>query len=45
MLRVFIELEGMYCSMVEQLVIYAVRNEIKDFVKLEVLRYEEMKNL
>ena len=45
MLSVFIELEGMYRSMVEQLVIYAVRNEIKDFVKLEVLRYEEMKNL
>ncbi len=43
--RVFVELEGMYLNMVEQLVLYAVRNEIKSFTKLKALKYREMRNL
>ena len=31
--------------MVEQLVLYAVRNEIKSFTKLKALKYREMRNL
>jgi len=43
--RVFIELEGMYRNMVEQLVMYAVRNGVKSFAKLKALEYREMRNL
>jgi len=41
--RVFVELEGMYRNMVEQLVVYAVRNGIGSFVRLKALRYREMR--
>ena len=43
--RIFVELEGMYRNMVEQLVMYAIRNEIKSFTKLKALKYREMRNL
>jgi len=43
--RVFVELEGIYRNMVEQLTIYAVRNEIDSFVKLKALKYREMREL
>ena len=43
--RVFAELEGMYRNMVEQLVLYAVRNNVKSFTKLKALRYREMRSL
>ncbi|MET1128338.1 MAG: hypothetical protein ABWW70_03370 [Thermoproteota archaeon] len=43
--RVFVELEGMYRNMVEQLTLYAVRNEVKSFTKLKALKYREMRNL
>ena len=43
--RVFVELEGMYRNMVEQLVMYAVRSKVKSFTKLKALKYREMRNL
>jgi len=43
--RVFVELEGMYRNMVEQLTIYAVRNEINSFVRLKASKYKEMREL
>ena len=43
--RVFIELEAMYHSIVDQLVIYAVENNIKSFIKLKALKYREIRNL
>jgi len=43
--KVFVELEGMYRNMVEQLVLYAVRNNIKSFTRLKSLKYREMRNL
>ena len=43
--RVFVELEGMYRNMVEQLVMFAVRNEITSFVKLKALKYGELRGL
>ncbi len=43
--RAFIELEGMYRNMVEQLTMYAVRNNIKSFTKLKALEYREMRKL
>ena len=43
--RLFVELEGMYRNMVEQLVMYAVRNNIKSFTKLKALKYREMRRL
>jgi len=45
MFRVFIELEGMYRNMVEQLVLYAVRNNIGSITKLKAHKYREMRNL
>ncbi len=45
MFRVFVELENMYRNMVEQLVLYAVRNNIKSFTKLKALKYREMRSL
>ena len=43
--RIFVELEGMYRNMVEQLVMYAVRNSIRSFTKLKALKYREMRSL
>ena len=43
--RIFVELEGMYHNMVEQLTMYAVKNNIKSFTRLKVLKYREMRNL
>ncbi len=43
--RVFVELEGIYRNMVEQLVLYAVRKDIKSFTKLKALKYREMRSL
>ena len=43
--RVFVELEGMYRNMVEQLVMYAMSNNIKSFTRLKALKYREMRNL
>jgi len=43
--RVFIELEGMYRNMVEQLVLYAARNTITSFTKLKALKYRELRAL
>ena len=41
--RIFVELEGMYRNMVEQLVVYAVRNGIKSFIKLRAFKYRELR--
>ncbi len=43
--RVFVELEGMYRNMVEQLTIYAARNSIKSFTRLKALKYREMRSI
>jgi len=43
--RVFIELEGMYRNMVEQLVLYAVRNNITSFTRIKALKYRELRVL
>jgi IS605 OrfB family transposase len=43
--RVFVELEGMYRNMVEQLVLYAVRNGITSFTRLKALKYRELTSL
>ncbi len=43
--RLLVELEGIYRNMVEQLTLYAVRNNIKSFIKLKALKYREMRNL
>jgi IS605 OrfB family transposase len=43
--RVFVELEGMYRNMVEQLVLYAVRNGIISFTRLKALKYRESRSL
>ncbi|BDR92811.1 RNA-guided endonuclease InsQ/TnpB family protein [Vulcanisaeta souniana] len=43
--NVFVELEGMYRNMVEQLTMFAVRNDVKSFTKLKALKYREMRNL
>jgi len=43
--RVFIELEGMYRNMVEQLVLYAVRNKLTSFTRLKALKYRELRSL
>jgi len=42
---IFVELEGMYRNMVEQLVVYAVRNNVKSFTRLKALKYREMRRL
>jgi len=41
---VFVELEGMYRNMVEQLVMYAVRNNVTSFTRLKALKYRELRN-
>jgi len=43
--RVFVELEGMYRNLVEQLVMYAVSNGVKSFTRLKALKYREMRSL
>ena len=43
--RAFVELEGMYRNMVEQLVLYAARNAITSFTKLRALKYRELRAL
>jgi len=43
--RIFVELEGMYRNMVEQLAIYAVRNDMSSFIRLRALKYREMRKL
>ncbi len=43
--RVFVELEGMYRNMVEQLVLYAVDNNITKFTRLRAERYSEVRSL
>ena len=43
--RVFVELEGMYRNVVEQLVLYAVRNGITSFTRLKALKYRELRSL
>ena len=43
--RVFVELEAMYRNMVEQLVLYAVRNNVKSFTRLKAMKYREMRSI
>lgn len=43
--RVFVELEGMYRSMVEGLTMYAVSNNVRSFTRLKALKYRELRNL
>jgi len=43
--RMLVELEEMYRNMVEQLVMYAIRNNIRSFTRLKALKYREMRNL
>jgi putative transposase len=43
--RVFVELEGMYRNMVEQLVLYATRNKLTSFTRLKALKYGELRSL
>jgi putative transposase len=43
--RVFVELEGMYRNMVEQLVLYAARNGVTSFTRLKALKYRELRSL
>jgi IS605 OrfB family transposase len=43
--RVFVELEGMYRNMVEQLVLYATRNRLTSFTRLKALKYRELRSL
>ncbi len=43
--RLLVELEGMYRNIVEQLVMYAIRNSVKSFIRLKALKYHEIRNL
>jgi len=43
--RIFVELEGMYRNMVEQLVLYAVNNGVTKFTRLKAERYREVRSL
>jgi IS605 OrfB family transposase len=43
--RVFVELEGMYRNVIEQLVLCAVRNGITSFTRLKALKYGELRSL
>jgi len=40
--KVLAEFEGMYRNVVEQLVLYAVRNGITSFTRLKALKYREL---
>jgi hypothetical protein len=44
-LRIFVELEGMYRNIVEQLVLHAVNNNITKFTRLKAERYREVRSL
>jgi len=43
--RAFVELEGMYRNMVEQLAMFTVRNGIASFTRLRTLKYRELRAL
>jgi transposase, IS605 OrfB family, central region len=43
--RIFVELEGMYRNIVEQLVLYAVNNNITKFTRLKAEKYREVRSL
>jgi len=43
--RLFVELEGMYRNMVEQIALYAARNGITSFTKLKALKFRELRSL
>lgn len=43
--RVFVELEGIYKSMVEHLVLFAVRSNTTSFIRLKALKYRELRAL
>jgi len=43
--RVFVELEGMYRNMVEQLTLFAVRSNIASFTRLKALKYRELRSV
>jgi hypothetical protein len=43
--RIFVELEGMYRNIVEQLVLYAVNNNITKFTRLKAEKYRELRFL
>jgi len=43
--RIFVELEGMYRNIVEQLVLYAVNNNITKFTRLRAEKYREVRSL
>jgi len=43
--RAFVELEGMYRNMVEQLVLYAVNNGITKFTRLKAEKYHDVRSL
>jgi IS605 OrfB family transposase len=43
--RIFVELEGMYRNMVEQLVLHAVNSGITKFTRLKAERYREVRSL
>jgi IS605 OrfB family transposase len=43
--RIFVELEGMYRNVVEQLVLYAVNNNITKFTRLKAERYRDVRFL
>jgi len=43
--KVFVELEGMYRNVVEQLTMYAVSNGVRSFTKLKALKYSELRGL
>jgi len=43
--RIFVELEGMYRNMVEQLVMYAVSSNVRSFTRLKASKYREMRAL
>ena len=43
--KVFVELEGMYRNMVEQLVLYAVNSGITKFTRLKAEKYREARSL
>ena len=45
MFRAFVELEGMYRNIVEQLAMFSASNNIKSFTKLKALRYRESRSL
>jgi len=43
--RIFVELEGMYRNIVEQLVLYAVNNNVTKFTRLKAEKYRDVRSL